>query len=89
MACGNAPLCQGAIIILCLCRTADGADGNGLGAVISCDAAILDSDAIKFVELLYAYLSAGLPVATACARAKLGLARRAAEMIHLYERQLV
>lgn len=58
---------------------------EGVKAVISCDSKIDDGDAVKFAELLYAKLSEGEPLATAVNRAKLGVSRRAAEMIRLRE----
>lgn len=55
----------------------------GVRAVISCDDKIADRDAVRFVELLYAKLSEGVPLAEGVQRAKLAVSRAAGEMIRL------
>lgn len=57
----------------------------GVQAVVSCDDAIEDGAAVKFTEMLYSYLSQGVPLALAVRRATLGVSRKNAEMIRLRE----
>lgn len=57
----------------------------GVKAVVSCDSAIGDKDAVRFAQLLYAMLSQRMPLATAVQQAKLSVSRKAGEMIRLRE----
>lgn len=57
----------------------------GVSAVVTCDSAIGDADAVKFASLLYGGLANRMTLARAVQRAKLSVSRKAAEMIRLRE----
>lgn len=57
----------------------------GVKAVVSCDSAIGDKDAVKFAQLLYAMMSQRMPLAAAVREAKLSVSRKSGDMIRLRE----